>query len=228
MGTEVSALSVAEGALNSAFRAQGLELIHADASLVLVNKPSGLLAVPGRDACRKDCVARRVESIVPDALVVHRLDMETSGLMVLARGKAAHRTLSMAFQNRAVSKRYIAIVDGLLEPSCGEIDFPLIADWPNRPRQMIDFDRGKPSLTRYRVLAGNPVSSRVELMPVTGRSHQLRVHLQALGHPILGDALYAPEETQAKAERLLLHAELLAFHHPVDGRLLSFFSPSPF
>lgn len=224
----VSVLPVAEDSLNAAFRAQGLELIHADAALVLVNKPSGLLAVPGRDACRKDCVARRVESIIPDALIVHRLDMETSGLMVLARGKAAHRTLSMAFQNRVVRKRYIAIVDGMPEPPCGEIHLPLIADWPNRPRQMVDFNRGKPSLTRYRVLEGNPASSRVELLPVTGRSHQLRLHMKALGHPILGDTLYAPEETQAKAERLLLHAELLAFPHPVDGQFLSFSSPSPF
>lgn len=207
-----------------------LEYLYADSALLVVNKPSGLLSVPGRGDDKADCLARRVGGDYPDALIVHRLDMETSGLIVLARGKEAHRALSIGFQNREVTKRYVALVDGLLEPACGEIDLPMITDWPNRPRQKVDFDIGKASLTRFRVLAHDLERelTRVELHPETGRSHQLRVHLMSRGHAILGDALYASPAVRAKAPRLLLHAEFLAFAHPDRGETISVTCAAPF
>jgi tRNA pseudouridine32 synthase/23S rRNA pseudouridine746 synthase len=208
----------------------GLEILHADTSLLVVNKPSGLLSVPGRGAGMDDCLASRVQARYPDALIVHRLDMETSGLMVLARDRETHRRLSIAFQNRQVEKRYVAVVDGALAAACGEIDLPLINDWPNRPRQKVDHQIGKPSLTRYRVLAYDAASdsTRVALDPETGRTHQLRVHLMSLGHPILGDVLYASAAAQAKAARLLLHADFLAFEHPASGDRLALNCAPPF
>lgn len=207
-----------------------LDLVHADDSIVVVNKPAGLLSVPGRGADKADCLASRAQSQFPDALIVHRLDMATSGLLVLARGADMHRLLSIAFQSRRVSKHYLAVVAGRPETAAGEIALPLICDWPNRPRQIVDFTLGKPSLTRYRLLAHDAASdtSRVELEPVTGRSHQLRVHLQQLGHPILGDDLYAPPSIQARSPRLLLHAAQLAFCHPLTGEALAFSCPADF
>lgn len=209
---------------------EGLEYLHADAALLVVDKPSGLLSVPGRGPGKDDCLVARVQADYPDALTVHRLDMETSGLMVLARGKEMHRRLSILFQERQVEKRYVAVVDGRLAPERGEIDLPLITDWPNRPLQKVDFAIGKPSLTRYRVLAhdARADTTRVELTPETGRSHQLRVHLMSLGHAILGDSLYAGPAARAKAARLLLHADALAFAHPESGRPLSFERAAPF
>lgn len=208
----------------------GLDLVHVDASLLVVNKPSGLLSVPGRGIGKEDCLASRVQAVYPEALVVHRLDMETSGLMVLARNRETHRSLSILFEKRLVEKHYVAVVDGELAQACGEIDLPLITDWPNRPLQKVDFEIGKPSLTRYRVLAYDAAShsTRLALEPETGRSHQLRVHLLSLGHPILGDALYASPALQAKADRLLLHADFLAFAHPLSGERLAFSCPAPF
>lgn len=203
-------------------------ILHADAALLVLNKPSGLLSVPGRGEDKQDCLASRIQAIYPDALNVHRLDMETSGLIIMARGKAAQRTLSLAFEQRRVDKRYLAVVAGHPVAESGEINLPLICDWPNRPRQKVDFLRGKPSLTRYQVLARDAVSSRIALFPETGRSHQLRVHLQALGHPILGDALYADAAAYSLASRLLLHAEYLAFAHPESGEWLEFSCPAPF
>ena len=209
-----------------------LKLLHVDDALVVADKPSGLLAVPGRGPDKQDCLAARVQARYPDALIVHRLDMATSGLMVMARGAAAQRALSIAFAARAVGKRYIAVVAGRAASSqgWGVIDLPLIADWLNRPRQVVDHERGKPSLTRWRVLGreAGGASSRLELEPVTGRSHQLRVHLAAIGHPIVGDALYAPPDVQAQASRLLLHAGSLRLAHPVTGRALEFDCPAPF
>jgi tRNA pseudouridine32 synthase/23S rRNA pseudouridine746 synthase len=198
--------------------------LHVDAALLVVDKPSGLLSVPGRGADKADCLVARVHADYPDALIVHRLDMETSGLMVLARDAGTHRALSMQFQQRQVSKRYVAVVDGRLAAASGTIDLPLITDWPNRPRQKVDFALGKPSLTHYRLLAYDSTedSSRVALEPETGRSHQLRVHLMSLGHPILGDALYATPAAYQKAQRLLLHAEFLAFRHPVTDEPMEF------
>lgn len=208
----------------------GLEILHADTSLLVVNKPSGLLSVPGRGAGMDDCLVSRVQARYPDALIVHRLDMETSGLIVLARDRETHRRLSIAFQNRQVEKRYVAVVDGVLAEASGEIDLPLINDWPNRPRQKVDHQIGKPSLTRYRVLVYDAAndSTRVELEPATGRTHQLRVHLMSLGHPILGDALYASAAAQAKATSLLLHADFLAFPHPSSGDRLALHCAPPF
>jgi tRNA pseudouridine32 synthase/23S rRNA pseudouridine746 synthase len=207
-----------------------LAVIHADAHCIVVCKPSGLLAVPGRGEAGRDCLSERVRSEYADALIVHRLDMATSGLMLLARGTDAQRTLSIAFARREVHKRYVAVAAGQMSAPDGEIDLPLAADWPNRPRQQVDAVRGRASLTRYRVLTIDAVrnTSRVELEPVTGRAHQLRVHLLALGHPILGDALYAGAEIQAAAARLLLHASSLGFAHPASGEPMSFDSPPPF
>jgi tRNA pseudouridine32 synthase/23S rRNA pseudouridine746 synthase len=213
----------------------GVELLHADDSLLVLDKPAGLLAVPGRGEDKQDCLSARVQAAWPDALVVHRLDQATSGLMLMARGAAMQRALSQAFESREVGKRYVAVVEGRLpvpaDPQTWSlIDLPIIVDWPRRPLRIIDAERGKPSQTRWRVLAFDAATntSRVELEPVTGRSHQLRVHLQALGHPILGDALYAPAEVQAKAPRLLLHAALLQFKHPASGLPLSFESAPGF
>ncbi len=203
------------------------ELIYEDSALLVVSKAPGLLSVPGRGPDKQDCLIHRVQTVYPEALSVHRLDMGTSGLLVVARGPAMHRELSMLFQERKVSKRYIAIVDGRLAVSSGEISLPLICDWPNRPRQKVDHEIGKPSLTRYRLLSFDIAtnSSRVELEPVTGRSHQLRVHLAELGHPILGDELYGSETS---APRLLLHATMLSFPMPGTHETLSFESAPDF
>jgi tRNA pseudouridine32 synthase/23S rRNA pseudouridine746 synthase len=206
------------------------QIAHIDAHLIVAVKPSGLLSVPGRGEEGRDCLAARVQSMFDDALVVHRLDMATSGLMIFARGSTMQRVLSIAFAQREVQKSYVAVVQGTVDPSEGEIDLPLIADWPNRPRQIVDPARGKPSLTRYRTLAlpSTLDSTRLELEPVTGRAHQLRVHLLAIGHPILGDALYAPPEVFARAERLLLHASSLRLTHPSNGEPLHVASDAPF
>ena len=208
-----------------------MDALYADDTLLVVDKPSGLLAVPGRGADKQDCLSARVQASYPDALIVHRLDMATSGLMVMARGPVAQRALSMAFAARAVTKRYVAVVAGRLEAPAeawGVIDLPILADWPNRPMRIVDRQSGKPSVTRWRVLENDGTRTRVELEPVTGRSHQLRVHLRELGHPILGDALYAPPDVQALSGRLLLHACSLRFAHPFTGEALAFESVAPF
>lgn len=208
----------------------GLEIIHADEFLLVLNKPSGLLSVPGRGADKQDSLAVRAQTRYPDALIVHRLDMETSGLIVLARGKEMHRLLSLRFQERRVHKRYLAVVEGIVAAEHGAIDLPLLADWPNRPRQKIDFEHGKAAYTRFRVLQRDYAkrTSHVELEPVTGRSHQLRVHMQSLGHAILGDRLYASPQAMDVSERLLLHACLLAFTHPATQQAMRFSSAAPF
>ena len=212
---------------NTAWADAGIELVALDDDLIALNKPAGLLSVPGRGADKFDCLATRAQAVWPDALVVHRLDMATSGLMLMARGAEMQRALSQAFAERAVAKHYVAVVHGCLSPPVGSIDLPLSADWPNRPRQQVDRARGKPSLTHYRVLAHDAAAdtSRVALEPVTGRSHQLRVHLLALGHPIVGDALYG---TPSAGGRLLLHAVSLALRHPRHGAALQLRAPPPF
>jgi len=199
-----------------------LRVLYADDHLLAFDKPSGLLSVPGRGADKQDCLATRALAQWPDARVVHRLDQPTSGVIVFARGLGMQRALSDAFARRRVDKRYVAIVDGWPGGDAGTIDLPLIADWPNRPRQMVDHLTGKPALTRWSVLsreiaADGTRCARLALSPETGRSHQLRVHLQAIGHPILGDALYADEAARARAPRLLLHAERLLLVHPATG-----------
>ncbi|MCJ0762401.1 RluA family pseudouridine synthase [Variovorax terrae] len=211
------------------------QLIHHDDALLVLDKPAGLLAVPGRGPDKQDCLSARVQQHWPDALVVHRLDQATSGLVVMARGAAAQRQLSLAFAGREVRKRYVAVVSGRVAPPAaddgwGVIDLPLIVDWPNRPRSIVDPQHGKPSVTRWRVLGYDAAldATRLALEPVTGRSHQLRVHLQALGHPILGDALYADAAAFSQAPRLLLHACALEIPHPVTGAMRAFASPVPF
>lgn len=210
-----------------------LIVIHQDADLLVLDKPAGLLSVPGRGLDKQDCLSARVQALFPDALVVHRLDMATSGLMLFARSPAAQRDLSRAFAERRVGKRYVAMVAGdLASPAqtWGVIDLPIAVDWPRRPLRKIDHQLGKASVTRWRVAArcADRGTTRLELEPETGRSHQLRVHLQALGHPILGDSLYGTPESQAMAERLLLHATRLAFRHPISDQALHFASTAEF
>lgn len=203
-----------------------LSPVYVDERLIVVDKPAGLLAVPGRGEDKQDCAIHRVQQQFNDALIVHRLDMATSGLLLLARGADMQRSLSIAFAQRRVAKRYTAVLAGCLTEACGEVDLPLMPDWPNRPRQKVDLAHGKPSLTRWQVLSVDEQaqSTRVALEPVTGRSHQLRLHMQAIGHPILGDPLYASPAQCALAPRLLLHASWL--HLPELG--LSFDSAAPF
>ncbi|WP_263080883.1 pseudouridine synthase [Endozoicomonas sp. Mp262] len=199
-----------------------------DSHIVVVDKPAGLLSVPGRPPNDKDSVLGRLQAIEPETRVVHRLDMSTSGLMVFGLHAESHRILSRQFQDRKVSKGYIADVWGILEKDSGEINLPLRCDWPNRPRQMVDFELGKPSLTRFHRLDHCKKYSRVKLEPVTGRSHQLRVHMAELGFPILGCEFYAHDEAQSASERLHLHACQLGFYHPVTHKLMNFNSPAPF
>lgn len=210
--------------------APALATLHADDWLLAFNKPAGLLAVPGRGEDKQDCLWDRARRTWPDALVVHRLDMATSGVMVFARGAVAQRQLSAAFEQRLVHKHYEAVVHGLLLDDEGCIDLPLAADWPNRPRQQVDHERGKRSLTEWRVLTRDTATQRTRLglTPHTGRTHQLRVHLQAIGHPIVGDALYAPPEVASAAPRLLLHASALQLTHPQHGTPLELRCALPF
>lgn len=207
-------------------------ILFADEALLVLDKPAGLLCVPGKGEGKQDCLSSRVQQLFVDARVVHRLDMATSGLLVMARGALAQRVLNDAFAKRQVHKRYVAIVDGLLTPPAtdwGVIDLPIWLDWPNRPKRIIDA-QGKPSRTRWRVLSQNvkEQTTRLELEPVTGRSHQLRVHLQALQHPILGDALYGMPASLSEANRLLLHATRLELTHPVSLQTMVFVSDPPF
>tara|TARA_B100001063_G_scaffold208892_1_gene205592 strand:+ start:5983 stop:6612 length:630 start_codon:yes stop_codon:yes gene_type:complete len=199
-----------------------LSIVYQDDDLLIVNKPSGLLTVPGKDPKHADCLIARINRVFPTAKIVHRLDMATSGIICLAMHKEAHRNLSIQFQDRKTAKRYIARVFGKLEQETGSVDLPLICDWPNRPKQMVDHDNGKPSLTHFKVLEYEGNATRVELTPITGRSHQLRVHMLSLGHPILGDKLYAHPEAFAMAPRLQLHAEMLTLAHPASGETLIF------
>ena len=211
------------------------QIIYEDPGLLVLNKPAGLLSVPGRGEEKQDSLSCRVQSCFPEALVVHRLDMATSGLMMMARNIVMQRDLNRLFERREIYKRYLAVVDGCLPPAQGPdgwnlIDLPIALDWSRRPLRIIDVATGKPSQTRWRSMAFDEAanSSRVELEPVTGRSHQLRVHLLALGYPILGDALYGLEAVQARSARLLLHACTLRLVHPASKALLCFESTPDF
>lgn len=210
-----------------------IQVVFVDESLLVLDKPAGLLSVPGRGEDKQDCLSHRAQQHYPDALVVHRLDMSTSGLLVMARGLAVQRKLNDAFAECLIHKRYEAIVNGVIEATDGawqRIDLPILLDWPNRPRRIIDAQQGKPSCTRWQLLATDPLhnTSRVALEPVTGRSHQLRVHLQAIGHAILGDMLYASPQVAELSGRLLLHACMLELTHPVHQQTIQFVSPAPF
>lgn len=202
--------------------------IYCDDHLILIDKPSGLLSVPGRGVEKADCAIARVQSGFPDALTVHRLDMATSGLLLMARGKDMQRALSGLFERGEVEKAYLADVWGAPSPTRGEIDLPLITDWPNRPLQKVDHDIGKPSRTLYETLSVQNGYARLKLTPLTGRSHQLRVHLATIGHPILGDEFYATGEALAARPRLALHAALLAFVHPATDERMELEAPCPF
>lgn len=205
-----------------------LVVVHADPAFVVVDKPPGLLSVPGRAPELQDCVAVRVQALFPDARVVHRLDMDTSGLMVMALGLPAQRALSSAFEQRRTGKRYEALVHGCPSQASGSIELPLRADWPRRPRQIVDPVSGRPALTHWTVLASGEGVARLSLQPVTGRSHQLRVHLAAIGHPIVGDPLYGPADAVDVAPRMCLHATALSLPHPLHGHRVDFSSPAPF
>ncbi len=202
--------------------------IYRDDHLILIDKPSGLLSVPGRGEDKADCAITRVQAEFPDALTVHRLDMATSGLLLMARSKEMQRALSGLFERGEVEKAYLADVWGTPAPTSGEIDLPLITDWPNRPLQKVDYEIGKPSRTQYETLSVQNGNARLKLTPLTGRSHQLRVHLAAIGHPILGDEFYAAGEALAARPRLALHATRLAFTHPSTGIRMEFEAPCPF
>lgn len=203
-------------------------ILHRDDRLVVIDKPSGLLAVPGRGPDLQDCVATRMQRIVPTALVVHRLDRDTSGLMLMALDAEAQRHLGRQFEARTVRKTYHCLVRGLPDADDGLVDLPIGRDPHRPPRYRIDEAAGRPSQTRWRVTDRRGDRTRLEVEPITGRSHQIRLHLATLGHPILGDPLYADEETLGLAPRLLLHATFLAVAHPDDGRPVAWRSPCPF
>lgn len=204
-----------------------LDVLYEDGHIVVVNKPSGLLSVPGRGEHLADCLLTRVQAAFPDALLVHRLDRDTSGVMVFALTAHAQRSLSMQFEKRSTKKTYVARVSGEIAEKHGSIDLPLIVDWPNRPLQKVCHDTGKPALTDWRVMKVGCGETRVRLSPKTGRSHQLRVHMLAIGHVILGDPLYAKGE-DLEYPRLMLHSEELRLNHPESGKGMSFRAKAPF
>lgn len=205
-----------------------IPVLYRDNHLLLVNKPHLLLSVPGRHPINKDSLISRLERQFPGVAAVHRLDLDTSGLLIVPRHRDALAALSRAFQARAVSKTYIAVVWGNPADDAGEINLPIARDWHNRPRQKICQESGKPSLTRWRVLSRGVDRALLELTPITGRSHQLRIHLRELGHPILGCDMYAHPKALAAAPRLLLHAAHIGFRHPADGSWISAHCSAPF
>lgn len=199
-----------------------LDVLYRDDQLIILNKPSGLLSVPGRGEEKQDCLLSRLQLEYPAALVVHRLDMPTSGIIIFALDKDTQRYISKLFETKQITKQYIAKVHGLLKVNKGRIDQPLITDWINRPRQKIDYKSGKPSSTYYELISVEQNgSSLVKLNPITGRSHQLRVHMSSIGHQILGDELYGTHSTRNAANRLLLHAEKISFIHPKTNALIN-------
>ena len=203
-----------------------LSYSHIDDDLIIVEKPSGLLSVPGKT--EPDCLEARIRKDYPEALTIHRLDMATSGVMVFARNPNAQRHIGLQFEKRIPEKTYIAHVFGQVQDETGQVHLPLITDWPNRPKQMVCHERGKPSITEWKLLEQEEQASRLALFPKTGRSHQLRVHMLAIGHPILGDRLYADEDAFMAAPRLQLHAHKLKLRKPTGGEWIEFESPCPF
>jgi tRNA pseudouridine32 synthase/23S rRNA pseudouridine746 synthase len=204
-----------------------LEVLHDDHEIVVVNKPAGLLSVPGKGEHLADCLMARVRDVFPTALLVHRLDRDTSGVMIFALTPHAQRHLGLQFEKRQTRKTYVARVWGRMEPETGVVDLPLIVDWPNRPLQKVCHETGRAALTEWRVLRAGDEESRVRLSPKTGRSHQLRVHMLALGHVILGDPLYASGAAR-DFPRLMLHSEELRLRHPDGGAGVKFRAAAPF
>ena len=205
-----------------------LKVIHLDADLLVLDKPSGLLSVPGKPENHRDCLQSRAKAAYPASLLVHRLDLDTSGVIVFAMNPKAQRHLGLQFERRQTHKTYIARVCGQVQGESGTIDLPIAIDWPNRPLHHVNYETGRPAQTDWKVLARDAISTRMELTPLTGRSHQLRVHMQALGHPILGDRLYAKGAALTATERLQLHAASLGFYHPTGGETVTYTSPTPF
>lgn len=206
------------------------KLVYTDSELLVIDKPYDLLTVPGRGIENQDCLINRVISEQPNARIVHRLDYATSGLVIIPLSYEAQKSISRQFELRSTDKQYVAVVHGIIKDDSGIIDLPLICDWPNRPKQMVDHENGKPAQTKFRVLARNTSqnSTRVELKPITGRSHQLRVHMLALGHPILGDRFYATGDALDASKRLLLHAQSISFDHPESAERLHIEASLPF
>jgi len=205
-----------------------LTVLHCDDDLLVLSKPSGLLSVPGKAPALADCLERRARDAYPGALLVHRLDRDTSGIMLMARNPKAQRHLGLQFERRMTLKTYIARVWGNVDGEKGCVDAPIACDWPNRPKQMIDPENGRPAQTEWMVMEREAQATRLMLRPLTGRSHQLRVHMLSLGHPVLGDNFYAHEKALAAADRLQLHALELTIRHPADGRFCTFRDPCPF
>jgi tRNA pseudouridine32 synthase/23S rRNA pseudouridine746 synthase len=203
-------------------------VLHEDLDMVVLNKPGGLLSVPGRTPELFDSALTRVRETHPGAQAVHRLDLGTSGVLVVATRRKAEAELRRQFQERLTRKVYLALVRGVMTGDAGQVDLPLICDWPNRPRQMVCFDTGKPALTHYRILERRDDATLVLLRPCTGRSHQLRVHMASLGHPIVGDNLYSPEDRDGDPSRLHLHAAQLGLYHPYSGEWVVFHAPCAF
>ncbi|EKE74722.1 MULTISPECIES: RluA family pseudouridine synthase [Roseobacteraceae] len=204
-----------------------LKIIHMDHEILVVDKPAGLLSVPGKGEHLADCLIARIKAVFPEVLLIHRLDRDTSGVMIFALTPHAQRHIGLQFEKRQTKKTYVAWVQGHIAEKTGTVDLPLIVDWPNRPRQMVDHENGKQAITDWRVVRYTEDQTRVRLMPKTGRSHQLRVHMLALGHPIMGDPFYATGVARV-APRLMLHAEQLRLRHPDGGAGLSFTAKCPF
>jgi tRNA pseudouridine32 synthase/23S rRNA pseudouridine746 synthase len=203
-----------------------IEYVYNDEQIIIVDKPANMLSVPGRGPDKQDCLIRRVQKRFPEARIVHRLDFSTSGLMVIAQNRESHRILSRQFENRETEKTYVAKVYGQPEQVFGVVDLPLRCDWERRPLQIVDYQLGKNALTHWKIIERLENSCLVELSPTTGRTHQLRVHMQAMGHPILGDELYAHEDAYSMADRLNLHAKELTINHPVESNRMVFSSTS--
>ncbi len=221
----VNATTPAQGEAYNPPPDTGLVVIHADDDLLVLDKPSGLLSVPGKGDHLSDCLMTRAQGQYPQALLVHRLDRDTSGLIIFAMNPGAQRHLGLQFERRHLSKTYEALVEGSVAEDSGVIDLPITVDWPNRPLQKICHETGRPALTRWRVLSREDGLTRMRLDPETGRSHQLRLHMKELGHPVAGDSLYG---NAASAPRLMLHARKLTLHHPTGGQIIQFEAPVPF
>jgi tRNA pseudouridine32 synthase/23S rRNA pseudouridine746 synthase len=210
-----------------------LKILHQDDDILVLSKPSGLLSVPGRPEKHRDCLETRAQLAIPNALLTHRLDLETSGIFMMALHKPAQAHINLQFEKRRTKKHYIARVWGHVKGDNGHIDLPMCVDWENRPRQMISHEHGRPAQTDWEVMERGKLPcgkgfTRMLLKPISGRSHQLRVHMEQLGHPILGEVFYAHDEAENAADRLQLHAESLTIHHPKDESLITFTDPTPF